>query len=117
MTNKEYHTQIEERIYNVENKFEAMRVESACKHEELIDLLKKYAISIGRAKVVEEWEKWRDLKRAQEASEDTISNSKSQIFVTEDCDDGSRPEETLVVASSDEEIVKFPTQPAITEIC
>ncbi|GJS54909.1 putative nucleotidyltransferase, ribonuclease H [Tanacetum coccineum] len=34
-----------------------------------------------------------------------------------DCDDGSRPEEQhLVVACSDEEIVKFPTQPATTKI-
>ncbi|GJT53476.1 RNA-directed DNA polymerase [Tanacetum coccineum] len=34
-----------------------------------------------------------------------------------DCDDGSRPEEQhLVVPCFDEEIVKFPTQPAITEI-
>ncbi|GKE40738.1 hypothetical protein Tco_1464143, partial [Tanacetum coccineum] len=40
-----------------------------------------------------------------------------KIFVTEDCDDGSRQEEQhLVVPCSDEEIVKFPTQPAITEI-
>ncbi|GKC24737.1 hypothetical protein Tco_1026887 [Tanacetum coccineum] len=60
-----------------------MRAESA----RIIDLLKKFAISIGRAKEIEEY-----------------------------CDDGSRPEENLVVASSDEEIVKFPTQPAITEI-
>ncbi|GKD03634.1 hypothetical protein Tco_1178608 [Tanacetum coccineum] len=92
-------------------KMEAMRAESARNREEIIYLLKKYAISIGRAKVVEEWEKWRDLKRAQEASEYTISNFKSQIFITEDCDDGSR----LVVACSDEEIVKSPTQLAITE--
>ncbi|GJZ78385.1 ion channel DMI1 isoform X1 [Tanacetum coccineum] len=55
---------------------------------------------------------WRDLKRAQEASKDIISNLKSQIFVTEDCDDGSRSEENLV---SDAEIVKIPTQPATTE--
>ncbi|GJX53242.1 hypothetical protein Tco_0281611 [Tanacetum coccineum] len=115
MTNKEYHTQMEERFYNVQNKLEAMSAESARKHEELIDLLKKYAISIGRAKEVEEWEKWRDLKRAQEASEDIISNPKSQIFVIEDCDDGSRKEEHLVVPCSDKEIVKFPTQPATTE--
>ncbi|GKD76538.1 hypothetical protein Tco_1339159 [Tanacetum coccineum] len=49
---------------------------------------------------------------------DTIlSKPKSQIFVIEDCDDGSRPEEQhLVVPCSDEEIVKFPTQPATTEI-
>ncbi|GKE12456.1 hypothetical protein Tco_1416007, partial [Tanacetum coccineum] len=40
---------------------EAMRAESAQKHKELIDLLKKYVISIGLAKEVEEWEKWRDL--------------------------------------------------------
>nr|GEX31582.1 RNA-directed DNA polymerase [Tanacetum cinerariifolium] len=34
-----------------------------------------------------------------------------------DCDDGSRPEEQhLMVSCSDEEIVKFPTQPTITEI-
>ncbi|GKA92421.1 hypothetical protein Tco_0814346 [Tanacetum coccineum] len=46
-----------------------------------------------------------------------LSNPKSQIFVTKDCDDGSRPEEQhLVVPCSDEEIVKFPTQPATTEI-
>ncbi|GJT43376.1 transposon ty3-I gag-pol polyprotein [Tanacetum coccineum] len=46
-----------------------------------------------------------------------LSNPKSQIFVTEECDDGSRPEEQhLVVPCSDEEIVKFPTQPATTEI-
>ncbi|GKB41737.1 RNA-directed DNA polymerase [Tanacetum coccineum] len=46
-----------------------------------------------------------------------LSNPKSQIFVTEYCDDGSRPEEQhLVVPCSDEEIVKFPTQPATTEI-
>ncbi|GJS88235.1 hypothetical protein Tco_0770871 [Tanacetum coccineum] len=46
-----------------------------------------------------------------------LSNSKSQIFVTEDYDDGSRPEEQhLVVPCSDEEIVKFPTQPATTKI-
>ncbi|GJW07940.1 RNA-directed DNA polymerase [Tanacetum coccineum] len=45
------------------------------------------------------------------------SNPKSQIFVTEDCDDRSRPEEQhLVVPCSDEKNVKFPTQPAITEI-
>ncbi|GJY26615.1 transposon ty3-I gag-pol polyprotein [Tanacetum coccineum] len=46
-----------------------------------------------------------------------LSNPKSQIFVTEDCDDGSRPEEQhLVVPCSNEETVKFPTQPATTEI-
>ncbi|GJW66699.1 RNA-directed DNA polymerase [Tanacetum coccineum] len=46
-----------------------------------------------------------------------LSNPKSQIFVTKDCDDGSRPEEQqIVVPCSDEEIVKFPTQPATTEI-
>nr|GFA30936.1 transposon Ty3-I Gag-Pol polyprotein [Tanacetum cinerariifolium] len=40
-----------------------------------------------------------------------------QIFVTEDCDDGSRPEEqNLVVPCSNEKIVKFLTQPATTEI-
>nr|GEZ69828.1 hypothetical protein [Tanacetum cinerariifolium] len=78
MTNKEYHTQIEEQFYNVQNKLEALRAESARKHEELIDPLKKYAISI-------------------------------------DCDDGSRKKEQLVVPCSDEEIVKSPTQHAITE--
>ncbi|GJW34524.1 hypothetical protein Tco_0054556 [Tanacetum coccineum] len=102
-----------------------MRAESARKHEEIIDLLKKFVISIGRAKEVEEWEKWRDLKRAQEAFEDIIANftqkdiianPKSQIFVTKDCDDGSRPEEHLVVSCSDEDIVKYPTQPATTKI-
>ncbi|GKD50325.1 hypothetical protein Tco_1279301 [Tanacetum coccineum] len=46
-----------------------------------------------------------------------LSNPKSQIFATEDCDDGSRPEEQhLVVLFFDEKIVKFPTQPATTEI-
>nr|GEU31878.1 ribonuclease H-like domain-containing protein [Tanacetum cinerariifolium] len=46
-----------------------------------------------------------------------LSNPKSHIFVTEDCDDGSRPEEQhLVVSFSDEEIVKFPTQLATIEI-
>nr|GEU38684.1 transposon Ty3-I Gag-Pol polyprotein [Tanacetum cinerariifolium] len=46
-----------------------------------------------------------------------LSNPKSHIFVTEDCDDGSRPEEQhLVVPCSDEEIVKFPTQHVTTEI-
>ncbi|GJT26486.1 hypothetical protein Tco_0906761 [Tanacetum coccineum] len=34
----------------------------------------------------------------------------------QDCDDGSRLEENLVVKSSDEEIVKFPTQHATTKI-
>ncbi|GJZ68042.1 hypothetical protein Tco_0631282 [Tanacetum coccineum] len=46
-----------------------------------------------------------------------LSNPNSQIFVTEDCDDRSRLEEQhLVVPCSDEEIVKFPTQSATTEI-
>ncbi|GJW58363.1 transposon ty3-I gag-pol polyprotein [Tanacetum coccineum] len=46
-----------------------------------------------------------------------LSNPKSHIFVTEDYDDGSTPEEQhLVVPCSDEEIVKFPTQPATTKI-
>ncbi|GJX17599.1 hypothetical protein Tco_0218431 [Tanacetum coccineum] len=46
-----------------------------------------------------------------------LSNPKSQIFVSENCDNGSRPEEQhLVVACSDEEIVKVPTQPATTKI-
>ncbi|GJT27379.1 transposon ty3-I gag-pol polyprotein [Tanacetum coccineum] len=46
-----------------------------------------------------------------------LSDPESHIFVTEDYDDGSRPEEQpLVVSCSDEEIVKFPTQPAITKI-
>ncbi|GJY94833.1 hypothetical protein Tco_0511194 [Tanacetum coccineum] len=72
MTSKEYQTQMKERIYNVKNKLEAMRAESSHKHEELLDILKKFAISIGRAKEAEEWKKWRDLKRAQEASEDII---------------------------------------------
>ncbi|GKB76291.1 RNA-directed DNA polymerase, partial [Tanacetum coccineum] len=46
-----------------------------------------------------------------------LLNPKSNIFVTKDCDDGSRPEEQhLVVSYSDEEIVKFLTQPAIIEI-
>ncbi|GKA42671.1 hypothetical protein Tco_0735331 [Tanacetum coccineum] len=72
-----------------------MRAESARKHEELMDLLKNNAFSSGRAKEVEEWEKWRDLNRAQQASDDIISNPKSQIFAIEECDDGSRPEEHL----------------------
>ncbi|GJT03457.1 RNA-directed DNA polymerase [Tanacetum coccineum] len=46
-----------------------------------------------------------------------LSNPKSHIFATEDCDDGLRPEEQhLVVLCFDKEIVKFPTQPATTEI-
>nr|GEU39794.1 transposon Ty3-I Gag-Pol polyprotein [Tanacetum cinerariifolium] len=46
-----------------------------------------------------------------------LSNPKSYIFVTEDCDDGSRPKEQhLVVPCIDEEIVKFPTQPITTKI-
>ncbi|GJX62721.1 hypothetical protein Tco_0295621 [Tanacetum coccineum] len=46
-----------------------------------------------------------------------LSNPKSQIFVTEDCDDGSRPKEQhLVVPCSEGKIVKFPTQLATTEI-
>ncbi|GKD92401.1 hypothetical protein Tco_1372238 [Tanacetum coccineum] len=46
-----------------------------------------------------------------------LSNPKSHIFINEDCNDGSRPEEQhLVVPCSDEEIVKFPTQPITTEI-
>ncbi|GJU57837.1 hypothetical protein Tco_1235603 [Tanacetum coccineum] len=46
-----------------------------------------------------------------------LSNPKSHIFVTKDCDDESRPEEQhLVVLCSDEEIVKFSTQPATIEI-
>ncbi|GJS83856.1 hypothetical protein Tco_0750397 [Tanacetum coccineum] len=46
-----------------------------------------------------------------------LSNPKSQIFVTEYCDDGSRPDEQhLVVPCFDEEIVKFSTQHATTEI-
>nr|GFA47640.1 hypothetical protein [Tanacetum cinerariifolium] len=95
MTNKDYHKQMEEQFYKVQNKLEAMMAESARKHKKLINLLKKYAISIGRAKEVEEWKKWCDLQRAQEASKDIRSNPKSQIFVTEDCDDGSRPKENL----------------------
>ncbi|GKC99632.1 hypothetical protein Tco_1169907 [Tanacetum coccineum] len=40
-----------------------------------------------------------------------------EIFVTDDCDDRSRPEEQhLVVQCFNEEIVKFSTQPATTEI-
>ncbi|GKA19270.1 hypothetical protein Tco_0699185 [Tanacetum coccineum] len=79
-----------------------MRAESARKHEELMDLLKNNAFSSGRAKEVEEWEKWRDLNRAQQASDDIISNPKSQIFAIEECDDGSRPEEHLDVLTEDE---------------
>ncbi|GJW36452.1 hypothetical protein Tco_0059372 [Tanacetum coccineum] len=46
-----------------------------------------------------------------------LSNPKLQIFVTKDCDDGTRPEEQhLMFPCSDEEIVKFPTQPATTKI-
>nr|GEY35991.1 transposon Ty3-I Gag-Pol polyprotein [Tanacetum cinerariifolium] len=46
-----------------------------------------------------------------------LSNPKSQIFVTEDCDDGLRQKEQhLVVPCSDEKIVKFPTQPTTAEI-
>ncbi|GKD39677.1 hypothetical protein Tco_1259884 [Tanacetum coccineum] len=46
-----------------------------------------------------------------------LSNPKSRIFVIEDYDDGSRPEEQhLVVPCSDEKNVKFLTQLAITEI-
>nr|GFB44398.1 hypothetical protein [Tanacetum cinerariifolium] len=42
MTNKEYHSQTEERIYNVKNKFEALIVESTqhllvpCSNEEIV---------------------------------------------------------------------------------
>ncbi|GJY48823.1 hypothetical protein Tco_0438779 [Tanacetum coccineum] len=36
-------------------------------------------------------------------------------ILNEDCDDGSRKEEHVVVPCSDEEIVKSPTQPATTE--
>ncbi|GKA31596.1 hypothetical protein Tco_0717901 [Tanacetum coccineum] len=71
-----------ERFYKVHNKLEAIRTESARKHKELMDLLKNNAFSSGRAKEVEEWEKWRDLNRAQQASDDIISNPKSQIFPT-----------------------------------
>ncbi|GJT45468.1 hypothetical protein Tco_0954183 [Tanacetum coccineum] len=40
-----------------------------------------------------------------------LSSHKSQIFVTKECDDGSRREEQhLVVPCSDGEIVKFPTE-------
>ncbi|GJV61756.1 hypothetical protein Tco_1467856 [Tanacetum coccineum] len=40
-----------------------------------------------------------------------LSNPKSHIFVTKDCDDGSRPEEQhLVVSCADEEIVMLLTQ-------
>ncbi|GJR38176.1 transposon ty3-I gag-pol polyprotein [Tanacetum coccineum] len=46
-----------------------------------------------------------------------LSNLKSHIFVTEDCDDGSRPKEQhLVVPCSEGKILKFPTQLATTEI-
>nr|GEV40549.1 hypothetical protein [Tanacetum cinerariifolium] len=46
-----------------------------------------------------------------------LSNLKSHIVVTKDCDDGSRPEEQhMVVSLSDEEFVKFPTQPTAIEI-
>ncbi|GJY78375.1 hypothetical protein Tco_0484176 [Tanacetum coccineum] len=46
-----------------------------------------------------------------------LSNPKSHIFVIKDFDEGSRPEEQhLVVSCFDEEIVKFPTQPARTKI-
>nr|GEW96038.1 RING-H2 finger protein ATL8-like [Tanacetum cinerariifolium] len=46
-----------------------------------------------------------------------LSNPKSHIFVTKDFDDRSRPEEQQrVVPCFDEEILKFPTQPATTEI-
>ncbi|GJU08331.1 hypothetical protein Tco_1124761 [Tanacetum coccineum] len=55
---------------------------------------------------------WRDLKRAQEASEDIISNLKSQIFMTKDLVRWIKIGRELV---SDVEIVKFPTQPATTE--
>ncbi|GKB01328.1 hypothetical protein Tco_0829372 [Tanacetum coccineum] len=49
--------------------------------------------------------------------EDVMENAIPAIFATEYCDDGSRPEEQhLVVLCFDEEIVKFPTQPATTEI-
>ncbi|GJT40554.1 hypothetical protein Tco_0940419 [Tanacetum coccineum] len=61
-------------------------------------------------------EKLRDLRRAQEPSEDIISNPTSKISVTKDCDDGSRLEEHLAVPCLDGEIVKYPTQPATTEI-
>ncbi|GJR51622.1 hypothetical protein Tco_1402143 [Tanacetum coccineum] len=46
-----------------------------------------------------------------------LSNPKSYIFVTKDCDDRSRPEEQhLVVSCADKEIVMFLTQPATIEI-
>nr|GEV79699.1 RNA-directed DNA polymerase [Tanacetum cinerariifolium] len=46
-----------------------------------------------------------------------LSYPKSHIFVIEDCDDGLRQEEQhLAVPCSDEKIIKFPTQPATTEI-
>ncbi|GKC60016.1 hypothetical protein Tco_1087614, partial [Tanacetum coccineum] len=73
---------MEERFYNVHNKLEAMRAESACKHEELINLLKKFVISIGCAKEI--------VMMDQDQKNNTWC--------------------------SDEEIVKFPTQPAATEI-
>nr|GEX99555.1 putative nucleotidyltransferase, ribonuclease H [Tanacetum cinerariifolium] len=45
-----------------------------------------------------------------------LSNLKSQIFVTKDCDDRSRREKQHVVPSSDEEIVMFQTQLATAKI-
>ena len=62
---------------------EAMRAELARKHEEIIDLLKKRAISMGRAKHVEEWEKWRDLKRAQEAESHIITPVPAKLIAAE----------------------------------
>ncbi|GKE15209.1 RNA-directed DNA polymerase, partial [Tanacetum coccineum] len=82
--------------------------------------------NIGRDKTIASVESrfyWPQLKRDVGTFEKRCvvcqegKDPESHIFVTEDYDDGSRPEEQpLVVSCSDEEIVKFPTQPAITKI-
>nr|GEX00044.1 putative nucleotidyltransferase, ribonuclease H [Tanacetum cinerariifolium] len=58
------------------------------------------------------------IKELYESDED-FRNTLMELETTQhqDCDDGSRPEEQhLVVLCFDEGIVKFPTQPATTEI-
>ncbi|GKD80563.1 hypothetical protein Tco_1347402 [Tanacetum coccineum] len=77
-------------------------------------------VDVTKVNAVRDWSSTKTLPEELYANDEDFGNTGMELETKQhrDCDDESRPEEQqhLVVPCSDEEIVKFPTQLATTEI-